>query len=74
MYMKISYKFHRIPDIQFHVVTKVYDFLGQPSYIFICIFMLICMVYTIGHYLSFYKKISCIFKLCDHKKKAVIAR
>ena len=33
MYLKISYKFHRIPDTQSHVITKVYDFLGQPSYV-----------------------------------------
>ena len=33
MYIKISYKFHRIPDTQSSVLTKVYDFLGQPSYI-----------------------------------------
>ena len=33
MYIKISYKFHRIPDTQSRVITKVYDFLGQPSYI-----------------------------------------
>ena len=32
MYIKISYKFHRIPDTQSRVITKVYDFLGQPSY------------------------------------------
>ena len=33
MYIKISYKFHRIPDTQSRVITKVYDFLGQPSYV-----------------------------------------
>ena len=32
MYIKISYKFHRIPDTKSRVITKVYDFLGQPSY------------------------------------------
>ena len=32
MYIEISYKFHRIPDTQSRVLTKVYDFLGQPSY------------------------------------------
>ena len=32
MYIKISYKFHRISDTQSRVITKVYDFLGQPSY------------------------------------------
>ena len=35
MYMKISYKFHRIHDTQSRVITKVYDFLGQPSYMHI---------------------------------------
>ena len=33
MYLKISYKFQRIPDTQSRVITKVYDFLGQPSYV-----------------------------------------
>ena len=33
MYIEISYKFHRISDTQSRVLTKVYDFLGQPSYI-----------------------------------------
>ena len=33
MYIKISYTFQRIPDTQSRVITKVYDFLGQPSYI-----------------------------------------
>ena len=33
MYIKISYKFHRIPDTQSRVITKVYDFLGQSSYV-----------------------------------------
>ena len=32
MYIKISYKFHRSPDTHSRVITKVYDFLGQPSY------------------------------------------
>ena len=34
MYIKISYKFHRIPDTQSSILTKVKvnDFLGQPSY------------------------------------------
>ena len=32
MYKKISYTFQRIPDTQSRVITKVYDFLGQPSY------------------------------------------
>ena len=36
MYIEISYKFHRIPDTQSRVLTKVYDFLGQPSYITLC--------------------------------------
>ena len=29
----MSYTFQRIPDTQSCVITKVYDFLGQPSYI-----------------------------------------
>ena len=33
MYMDISYKFHRIPDTQPRVITKVHDLLGQPSYL-----------------------------------------
>ena len=33
MYIQISYTFQRIPDTQPRVITKVYDFLGQPSYI-----------------------------------------
>ena len=32
MYIQISYTFQRIPDTQSRVITKVYDFLGQPSY------------------------------------------
>ena len=28
--MKISYKFYRIPDAQFHVTAKVYDLLDNP--------------------------------------------
>ena len=32
MYTNISYKFQRIPDAQFHFITKVHDLLGQPSY------------------------------------------
>ena len=32
IYIKISYTFQRIPDTQSRVITKVYDFLGQPSY------------------------------------------
>ena len=32
MYIKMSYKFHRIPDTQSHLITKVHDLLGQPSY------------------------------------------
>ena len=33
VFMKISYKFHRIPGTQLYVIAKVYDLLGQPSYI-----------------------------------------
>ena len=33
MYIKITYKFHRIPDTQSHFITKVHDLLGHPSYI-----------------------------------------
>ena len=36
MYIKISRIFHRVPDTQSRFITKVYDFLGQPSYI-LCI-------------------------------------
>ena len=36
MYIKISYKFHRIPETQSRVITNVYDFLGQPSYVTSC--------------------------------------
>ena len=32
MYIKISDTFPRIPDTQSRVITKVYEFLGQPSY------------------------------------------
>ena len=44
MYIKISYKFHRIPDTQSRAITKVYDFLGQPSYVgivtcYLCLFV-----------------------------------
>ena len=35
LYIKISYKFHRIPDAQSCDITKVYDFLGHPSYVYI---------------------------------------
>ena len=31
--MNISYKFHRFPDTQSRVIKKVYNVLGQPSYI-----------------------------------------
>ena len=41
MYIKISCKYHRIPDTQSHVITKVYDFLGQPSYIQSLLLMII---------------------------------
>ena len=34
MYIKIPYTFQSIPDTQSRVITKVYDFLGQPSYLF----------------------------------------
>ena len=27
-----TFKIHRIPDTQSHVITKVHDLLGQPSY------------------------------------------
>ena len=32
MNIKLSYKFHRIPDTRLCVIANVYDFLGQPSY------------------------------------------
>ena len=32
MFINISYKFHRIPDRQSRIKTKVHDLLGQPSY------------------------------------------
>ena len=34
LYIKISYTFQRTPDTQSRVIRKVYDFLGQPLYIF----------------------------------------
>ena len=43
MYIKISYKYHRIPDTQSRVITKFYDFLGQPSYNKISIKLALCM-------------------------------
>ena len=35
VYMKISYKFHRIPGTSSCVITKVHDLLGQPLIILI---------------------------------------
>ena len=35
IYIKKSYTFQRILDTKYRVITKVYDFLGQPSYIHI---------------------------------------
>ena len=35
MYIEILFKFQRFPDTQSRVITKVYAFLGQPSYVYI---------------------------------------
>ena len=37
MYIKISYTFQRIPDTVSRVITKVYDFMGQPSYMLLSV-------------------------------------
>ena len=69
MYINISYKFHRIPDTQFHFITKVNNLLGQPSYkfIFMYIFIVIAKYETIILAVS----ISCGKKITTNVIKAV---